>query len=292
MLRNDYRRALIMLRAVEKGYAGHARLERRTLTGSMCFTASAPGAARLHFAAALGQMRRDGRGQYGLNASFDPRNIAGKELEDYALTVIAAQTEQGYKPVLMGNVAGSVQMELESVREAVCALFEADSSAAQIEAAPLQNWSDAPAGEAQPQGGALADAPAGDPAGEPAAAAEMCGGVFSDEMGQAPALETQAALLDTSRPWPSAFEGARELFETGEAMEEPPVAGYVFVREALAEGSPFEYVAVGVRVEDGAPASLVYAFPAAQAGAPPAGFEDCVWLGGSGGGWWVRMGGR
>ena len=48
MLRNDYRRALIMLRAVEKGYAGHARLERRTLTGSMCFTASAPGAARLH----------------------------------------------------------------------------------------------------------------------------------------------------------------------------------------------------------------------------------------------------
>ena len=47
MLRNDYRRALIMLRAIERDYAGHARLERRTLIGSLCFTASAPGAARL-----------------------------------------------------------------------------------------------------------------------------------------------------------------------------------------------------------------------------------------------------
>ena len=45
MLRNDYRRALIMFRPLEQGYSGHARLERRTLMGTLCLTASAPGAA-------------------------------------------------------------------------------------------------------------------------------------------------------------------------------------------------------------------------------------------------------
>ena len=74
MLRNDYRRALIMLRPLERGYAGHARLERRTLMATLCFTATAPGAAALraalvgwrgsdHFAAPLGALRRDSRGR-------------------------------------------------------------------------------------------------------------------------------------------------------------------------------------------------------------------------------------
>ena len=72
MLRNDYRRALIMFRPLEQGYSGHARLERRTLMGTLCLTASAPGAAALraalvgrrgndYFAAPLGTMRRDSR---------------------------------------------------------------------------------------------------------------------------------------------------------------------------------------------------------------------------------------
>ena len=42
MSRNEYRRAFIMLRAVQPGYGGHVRLERRTLTGSMYFTITAP----------------------------------------------------------------------------------------------------------------------------------------------------------------------------------------------------------------------------------------------------------
>lgn len=45
MIRNDYRRALIMLRALEKGYSGHVRLERRTLRGNMQFSITAPSAA-------------------------------------------------------------------------------------------------------------------------------------------------------------------------------------------------------------------------------------------------------
>ena len=42
MIRNEYRRAFIMLRAVMPGYGGHVRLERRTLTGSMYFIITAP----------------------------------------------------------------------------------------------------------------------------------------------------------------------------------------------------------------------------------------------------------
>ena len=37
MQKNDYRRAFIMLRSAAPGYGGHARLERRTLTGSLYF---------------------------------------------------------------------------------------------------------------------------------------------------------------------------------------------------------------------------------------------------------------
>ena len=33
MMRNDYRRALILLRGNAPGYSGHVRLERRTLMG-------------------------------------------------------------------------------------------------------------------------------------------------------------------------------------------------------------------------------------------------------------------
>ena len=58
MLRNDYRRALIMFRPLEQGYSGHARLERRTLMGTLCLTASAPGAAALR-AALVGRRGND-----------------------------------------------------------------------------------------------------------------------------------------------------------------------------------------------------------------------------------------
>ena len=44
MGKNDYRRSLIMLRGLEKGYSGHARLERRVLSGTMDFVAAVPAA--------------------------------------------------------------------------------------------------------------------------------------------------------------------------------------------------------------------------------------------------------
>ena len=355
MLRNDYRRALIMLRAIERDYAGHARLERRTLIGSLCFTASAPGAARLraalvgrrgneYYAAPLGEMRRDSRGQYGLIASFDPRNIEGRELEAYQLATITDSANGECRLVLTGNVNGSVEMDWGRVRNAVCALWDAPDSAEAAQS-PADRQDDAPGAQAQTQGdanGAEADPevpltapaawelPASDtgaaqpvPSGNsaqtdgastpaawtlPASDAGTAGapaeaslphqggeGAFPDTLGQAVALETvqpQGATLDISQPWPAAFETVRALFADGEAMDDPPVAGYVFVREPLPEGAGYPYVAIGVRVEDGAPTQLVYAFPAERTSEPPAGLEDCVWVGGERQGWWLRAGAR
>ena len=84
MMRNDYRRALILLRSNASSYSGHVRLERRTLMGSMYFVVQAPEAAENlraalvgrdrngYYACALGQFRRDSRGQAVLSHSFDP----------------------------------------------------------------------------------------------------------------------------------------------------------------------------------------------------------------------------
>ena len=134
MVRNEYRRALIMLRAVEQGYTGHVRLERRTLMGTMSFVITAPsnGASLVaalvgksrenYFAAKLGELRRDSRGQATLQTSFDPRNIAGHELEEYQLVVVMAIAEGKCDLVLTGNVSGSTQVDWGSVRRAACAL--------------------------------------------------------------------------------------------------------------------------------------------------------------------------
>ena len=79
MAKNDYRRSLIMLRAHERGYSGHVRLEHRVMMGSMYFTVSEknasqrlcallvrPDACGGYAAVKLGNLRRDGRGQSAL----------------------------------------------------------------------------------------------------------------------------------------------------------------------------------------------------------------------------------
>ena len=338
MLRNDYRRALIMFRPLEQGYSGHARLERRTLMGTLCITASAPGAAPLraalvgrrgndYFATPLGALRRDSRGQYSLIASFDPRNIGGRELEAYQL-LVAVAVGSPCQLVLSGNVCGSVQMDWERVRREACALFlpganardGAGASAPGIAEAPAggdggsgadtpgtggaMHWGDAPAAEAPAVGqeGSGADAPGtgGAMRWEDAPAAEAPAGVVTDGgVGEAPGEEglppggfagwpAAEKPLDTEKVWPEPFEAVRALLASGERMEEPPLAGYVFVRAPLADGGDFPYVAVGVRVEDGQPTRLAYAFPGVRTPLPPEGLEDCLWLGGEEG-WWLRF---
>lgn len=140
MTKNDYRRAFIMLRTAAQGYGGHARLERRTLTGSLYFIVTAPeGAGPLaaalvgrkdgtYYAASLGEFARDRRGQLTLAKPFDPRAIDGRPLEAYDWVAVA-DLGGNCRVVLTGNVNGSKEVDPAALERAVCArLGAADGS--------------------------------------------------------------------------------------------------------------------------------------------------------------------
>ena len=132
MMKNDYRRSLIMLRALERGYSGHVRLEHRTLTGSMVFVVTAPSGGTLcaalvrwnsrgeYAAARLGELRRDSRGQATLAYSFDPRCIDGHPLSDYSLIAVTDRVGRRCDMVLAGNLNGSRETDWNQARIAAC----------------------------------------------------------------------------------------------------------------------------------------------------------------------------
>jgi len=140
MIRNEYRRAFIMLRAVMPGYGGHVRLERRTLTGSMYFIITAPqGVGELaaalvgrqngeYYAAPIGPLSRDRRGQLVLAWQFDPRGIEGRPLEAYPWIAVVA-TGGPCALALTGNVEGSRTVDARALEGAACALFVPAASA-------------------------------------------------------------------------------------------------------------------------------------------------------------------
>ena len=129
MIKNDYRRAFIMLRPAAAGYGGHARLERRTLSGSLYFIVTAPeGAGPLaaalvgrqggdYTAAVLGTFTRDRRGQLTLAVPFDPRAIDGRPLEAYWWVAVADAASGA--TVLTGNVDGSHEVDPAALERAV-----------------------------------------------------------------------------------------------------------------------------------------------------------------------------
>ena len=141
MIRNEYRRAFIMLRAVMPGYGGHVRLERRTLTGSMYFIITAPqGVGELaaalvgqqngeYYAAPIGPLNRDRRGQLALAWQFDPRSIDGRPLEAYPWIAVVA-TGGPCALALTGNVEGSRAVDARALERAACALFVSGAAAA------------------------------------------------------------------------------------------------------------------------------------------------------------------
>lgn len=141
MVRNEYRRAFIMLRAAMPGFGGHVRLERRTLTGSMYFIVTAPqGAGELsaalagqqngvYYATPIGALSRDRRGQLSLAWQFDPRRIDGRPLEAYPWVVVA-DTGDPCAVALTGNVEGSHALNPDALSRAVCALFAPEPSPA------------------------------------------------------------------------------------------------------------------------------------------------------------------
>ncbi len=134
MIRNEYRRAFIMLRAVMPGYGGHVRLERRTLTGSMYFIITAPqGVGELaaalvgqqngeYYAAPIGPLNRDRRGQLALAWQFDPRSIDGRPLEAYPWIAVVA-TGGPCALALTGNVEGSRTVDARALERVACVLF-------------------------------------------------------------------------------------------------------------------------------------------------------------------------
>ena len=212
MIKNDYRRAFIMLRPSLPGFSGHVRLEKRTLTGNMYFVVSAPeGSGALeaalvgrggdYYAARAGALRRDRRGQDTLAWTFDPRSIEGRPLEAYQWVAIARRDGARCEIALIGNVEGSHALDPNALRTAVCGLF------APLEAAPAFDIPDAQDPE---------DTPEAAPSPEPLPTAE------------APAAQTVEATQEAS-PVPEAqvVEAAQEAGPVTEpqAIEAVPEAG-------------------------------------------------------------------
>lgn len=285
MMRNDYRRALILLRSHAAGFSGHVRLERRTLMGSMYFVLQAPDSAENlravlvgrdrsgYFACALGQFKRDSRGQAVLSHSFDPRKLCGRELEQYQLVAVV---RGDCEIVLSGNVSGSAELNWAQVRSAVGALCGAEEDAPQDmeEAAEAaEDACDAPE-ERLPE---IED--------EEAEEAEAEEGEAEAEE----AAETAIAALgvDLSLPWPEEIGALRALFERQCAMKDAPDDGFIYVSAPMPEGCGYAACLAGVRCEAGLPVAVRYALPLAYAPEPPAGLEDAAWIGDNNSGWWV-----
>lgn len=143
MMKNEYRRALILLRPTQAGTSGHVRLERRTLVGSMQFTLSgmqSAGALQAAMAAKtsmgwkivhIGTLGRDARGQAGLNWTFDPRSIEGLPLERYSVLLVLETGADSCRTLFTGYVNGSVQVDWERVEQAACAGYIAAPQTAQ-----------------------------------------------------------------------------------------------------------------------------------------------------------------
>ena len=352
MAKNDYRRSLIMLRAHERGYSGHVRLEHRVMMGSMYFTVLEKNApqglcallvrpdARGGYAAVkLGNLRRDGRGQSALAYSFDPRNIAGKPLDDYILIAITAISEGDCVIVLTGNVNGSRDFRFDGVREAVCAACNPkaatnsrESLAAMPEAtaddrensaipeataddrensAMPEATADDRENSAMPEEAATSDSentaeteafePEWNPPSESmpeenpfVSACESCEmEIPADDLPEpaedgfpAPNVDSELQIA-AQTPWQGAAENIRTLFLSEEPEELMLGDGYSYVRAPMPEGSEFAFMNIGVKLENGAPTGIAYAFPGSYSAQPPEGLEDYVWNGGAADGWWV-----
>ncbi|MDO4740366.1 MAG: hypothetical protein Q4A66_06835 [Eubacteriales bacterium] len=163
MTKNEYRRALILLRAARQGMSGHVRLERRTMLGSMQFSLNglrcagelqAVMAAKTNAGwkiARIGPLRRSDRGQAGLHWTFDPRCIEGLPLERYAVILVLELCGGECRTLFTGYVNGSTQVDWTRAEEAACAAvtasraLPAQDGAASARQAPAEE----PAAEAQ-----------------------------------------------------------------------------------------------------------------------------------------------
>ena len=274
MQRNDYRRALLMLRSLMNGYSGHARIEIRTLMGNLSIRATVPPGAQsvraalvgrrsaLYFAHPLGNLRRDMRGQAGLSVSFDPRDVGGRPLEAYSLLALVTINDGVCQLALVGNLNGSCENDWSRVRDVVCALY-----------APQPRPEEMP--EAVPYSRAIAEEPAVDKIPE----------VFDEDPQEEEAAEEagEGLVWDLSEPEEAVPETAAEV-----GPEVPEVfrqEGWTYTRTALPAGCGYAYAYIGIPACGG---EVCVALPGNFDTEPPAGLDDYQWIGDSGAGWWVK----
>ncbi len=291
MAKNDYRRQLIMLRGLEKGYSGHARLEKHVLTGTMDFvTTSAETSDQLEAAfvgvrggktvsQTLGSFKDTSRGQKALLASFDPRNIAGLDLNNVSAAVIS-RVEGGRKtPVMYACINGVCALDWDSIQNAL----NGDASASE-ESVPLPIPQRVQAEMAPGESISSDSPPALKDVYVPAPAQEI-----APEEPPAPKTPPAISLLDVdpAAPWPEDVESLRLLFMTKPADPPFDMDGYVFIRAKMADETGIDHCAVGIRAENGKVTGVSYAIPMPYTSEPPAGLEDYIWMGDQTSGWWV-----
>ena len=319
MNKNEYRRALIMLRSMQPGISGYVRLERRTLMGTLQFTVNGADANTQLYALLL--YRQNGAwqavkltafgapryGQTGVLWKFDPRNIQGRALEQYALAAVASVRGGVCDLPLCGNLNAAVEVDWTQVRQAACRLF----APAQISGEPISPIDTGEAVEESP--GSAPDSPNPPPADDAQTATPENAAPPAEEEPAAPSSEPAPAesaapeeggqdgepdgarvfaiellnLTDTGAPWPEEIEPLRALFASSPAVAPFEEEGFVLISAPLpGESGPGSCVA-GIAVEDGVPARVLYGIPARYTPEPPAGLEGYAWRGDGPSGYWV-----
>ena len=137
MIKNDYRREMILLRPLEDGFSGFCRIETRVSRGSITYNIRAShGAGRLYAVlvgarggrwqtAIGGEIRADALGQAGFYWELDPRSIDGLALENYALVGVATDGADAHL-VLAGKQDKGKQVDWAAAEQSVHDAFAAD----------------------------------------------------------------------------------------------------------------------------------------------------------------------
>ena len=271
MQKSDYRRELIMLRSMQSGYTGHARLEQRTLMGDLYVVISAPQPEDLRgvlacpgrngwHAAEVCAMRTDPRGQISGRFHYDPRAVSGREMDAYT-QLLAVRPRDG-SIVLAGNLKGGAA-DWTAMQEAVRALY------VRADPVPELKWFESPPEEQQetPEAVSESAAPEEPVPDEPDGGTQAASEENADVSGE----------TDGDEPEP------KEAEDDGV----PEADGFIFVRVPV----PCTYgpvrAAIGLRREDDRITGVCYAVSGSRQAEPPAGMEDYVWTDCPTGGWWI-----
>lgn len=300
MIRNDYRRALIMLRSLANGYSGHARIEVRTLAGTLSALASIPQGDRSvyaalvgshrgkYYAAPLGIFRRDMRGQGVMSVNFDPRDIGGRPLEAYGLLTLVEVTGGKQDIAMVGNLNGNVDVDWGRAKDAACALYRAEavpvsellSEKTELESEMLPDdqekiiWDLTPAPDVREEV-------------QEEIREEIREEVQEEELQELPLVEEETPEPEEDVLPEVEVPPEVEIIPEPEESE-PPMEGegWSFVKIPMVKGCGFDCSYIGVRSAC-TPDAICYALPACFTPEPPPGLDEYEWVGDNRSGWWI-----